>query len=241
MDTGIALYYRIANHLRNRIMSGIYKPGEKIPGENDLCQEFNISRVTIRQALKVLTDQKILKRKQGVGTIVNQDIMAKPINFNGYIEDIIFQLLPAKVIWYNKESTQPPKDIQKLLQLSENETVVTKLERVRAIGSQLNSYAINYLPMDIGNSISEEALNSHSLIELIDETTKISDATQQIKAISADKLIADRLKMKVGDPVLFSEYLMFSKDKRPINLAHVYYHADRYSYTVKMGRLTNPD
>jgi GntR family transcriptional regulator len=238
VDSRDPLYYRVANHLRNRIMGGIYKSGEKIPSESELCNEFSVSRITIRQALKLLEDQGMLIRKQGVGTLVNVEINCQPISFSGYIEDIIFQVLPAKVINFKKEEVEPQTEIKNILKLKDNEKVI-KLERIRSIDNKINCYALNYIPIDIGDCISENNLNEYTLIELIDMKSVVKEANQTITAIKADDVIADKLKIQKGDPVLFSEYVMYDKDNRPLNLARVHYHPERYNFTVKMGRLRN--
>lgn len=240
MNTGIPLYYRIANHLRNRIMSGTYPPGERIPTENELSDKFNASRITIRQSLKVLESQGMLNRKQGIGTIVNKNIKLKPISFNGYVEDIIFQLLPARVIHFQKKEVKASSEIKDLLGFSEDECPIVQLERVRAIGDQINSYALNFLPLEIGRNIAEESLKQHSLIELIDEGEQsVHEVTQTIRAVAANETVAKNLQIAVGDPVLFSEYTMTNIQRQPINIARVYYHAERYQYTVEMGRLND--
>lgn len=238
MDLRDPLYYRVANHLRNRIMGGIYKPGEKIPSESKLCDEFCISRVTVRQALKLLEDQEMLLRKQGIGTIVNEKINSQPISFSGYIEDIIFQVISARVISFKKEEIEPHSEIRNILKLKDNENVI-RLERIRAIDNKINCYALNYLPINIGSKVNEENLSKHTLIELIDMTSIVREANQTITAIKADNEISEKLKIKTGDPVLFSEYVMYDKDNIPLNLARVHYHPERYNFNVKMGRLRN--
>jgi GntR family transcriptional regulator len=220
-------------------MAGVYVRGEKIPTESELCNEFNTSRITIRQALKILEEQGMLIRKQGIGTLVSEKIILQPINFNGYVEDIIFQLLPARIIEFNKQEIEPSNEIRQLLTLSEHVRTVTQLKRVRAIDDEPNSYALNYLPNDIGEGVTEELVYNHSLIEIIDQMgDRIQEVTQTIKAAVADESVAKNLNINIGDPVLYVEYMMVNRDKRLLNYAKVYYHAERYRYTVKMGRLT---
>ena len=238
MNEGVPLYYRIANHLRNRIMAGIYRAGEKIPTEQELCDEFNISRITVRQALKILEEQGMIQRRQGIGTLVSQSIQLQPISFNGYVEDIIFQLLPARVIFVQKREIAVSDEVRKRMNLSPDTEKVVELERVRAIGDELNSYAINYLPLDIGRQIEEDSLIKHSLIEVIDQIDPIHRVTQTIQAKPASERVATNLGMNIGDPVLFSEYFMVNRNERPVNLGMVFYHGERYKYTVKMNRLT---
>lgn len=219
-------------------MAGVYVRGEKIPTESELCDEFNASRITIRQALKILEDQGMLIRKQGIGTLVSTKIILQPINFNGYVEDIIFQLLPARIIEFNKQEIEPSDEIRQHLKLPEHVRTVTQLKRVRAIDEERNSYALNFLPNDVGEGVTEELVKNHSLIEIIDQVgNRIQEVTQTIQAAVADETVAKNLKIQTGDPVLFAEYMMVDHDKRPLNYARVYYHAERYRYTVQMGRL----
>jgi GntR family transcriptional regulator len=64
------LYLQLASGLRNRVESGQWKPGTQIPTLEELMAEFNVSRVTLRQALGILADEGYLSRQQGRGTFV---------------------------------------------------------------------------------------------------------------------------------------------------------------------------
>ncbi|HHX91313.1 MAG TPA: GntR family transcriptional regulator [Paracoccus sp.] len=63
-------YLRILNILRERIRSGTYAVGARIPSEADLCREFNVSRQTVREALRQLTGTGYIERRQGSRTRV---------------------------------------------------------------------------------------------------------------------------------------------------------------------------
>ena len=52
VNSFIPLYQQLYNNIKKQITTGIYKPGDKLPSEGDLCKEFNISRITVRNALK---------------------------------------------------------------------------------------------------------------------------------------------------------------------------------------------
>ena len=55
-------YVRISALLRDRIVSGAYGVGALLPTEGDLCKEFKISRHTVRDALRLLTDRGLISR-----------------------------------------------------------------------------------------------------------------------------------------------------------------------------------
>lgn len=67
------LYQQIAAILRERIHRGVFRPGERIPTEYDLCEEFGVSRISVRQALAELAHEGLLYRRRGSGTYVERD------------------------------------------------------------------------------------------------------------------------------------------------------------------------
>lgn len=65
-----AKYSQISHNIRMKIQNGQYLPGDQLPTEAELTQQFDASRQTIRHALSVLEAEKLLCRKQGTGTFV---------------------------------------------------------------------------------------------------------------------------------------------------------------------------
>ncbi len=66
----IPFYYQIAAQLRDQIYSGKYAPRDRLPSENKLAEKYKVSRVTVRQALKVLERQHYIYREHGKGSFV---------------------------------------------------------------------------------------------------------------------------------------------------------------------------
>ena len=69
-EPGVLLYYVVQQLIRHRIHTGLYPPGSQIPTEHDLCREFAVSRVTLREALREVVREKLLVKVQGKGTFV---------------------------------------------------------------------------------------------------------------------------------------------------------------------------
>lgn len=67
-------YERLAETLRDKILSGQLAPGDRLPVEPDLCLQYGVSRGTAREALRVLSSQKLVTTVRGVagGTFVNR-------------------------------------------------------------------------------------------------------------------------------------------------------------------------
>jgi DNA-binding GntR family transcriptional regulator len=72
-QSGLPRYYQLSNVLSKRIEQGVYKLGELLPTENELCEEFDVSRYTVREALRRLTEAGLVKRRQGSGSQVIQE------------------------------------------------------------------------------------------------------------------------------------------------------------------------
>lgn len=89
-----AKYKKIIEYISGKITEGEFKPGDRIPSENELAKEFGISRQTVRQALQLLGTQGVLHRVQGKGTFVSQLKAQKDTNVIGvmltYIDEYIF-------------------------------------------------------------------------------------------------------------------------------------------------------
>jgi GntR family transcriptional regulator len=66
----VPFYIQVAMLLRNRISDGLYSPGQKMPTQEELEQEFGVARVTVRQAVELLEKEGLVQRQQGRGTFV---------------------------------------------------------------------------------------------------------------------------------------------------------------------------
>ena len=64
------LYQKLRDILRKQVEDGRFLPGQAIPSERDLCQQYQISRITVRQAIAEMINEGVLYRQQGKGTFV---------------------------------------------------------------------------------------------------------------------------------------------------------------------------
>ena len=90
------LWSQLYDILESRILNGDYKEGEVLPSEMALMEEFEVSRVTVRQAMDKLINAKLISRKSGKGTIVlkreNTVATSFQSSFNG-VEEKIMQMI----------------------------------------------------------------------------------------------------------------------------------------------------
>ena len=91
IDKSIATpyYLQISNYIRNEINSGVYADGQMMPSEQEMQEKFDVSRITIRKAYKVLTNEGILNAIKGKGTYVNIRNGKDWTNMNSFTREII--------------------------------------------------------------------------------------------------------------------------------------------------------
>lgn len=99
--------------LRERIRTALYEPGSRLPSENELAEEFGVSRATVRTVLAKLSIEGLILRRQGDGTYVNQRInevnthlgglwdFSRLIQSSGF--DVSIQALSLKEVEATKE------------------------------------------------------------------------------------------------------------------------------------------
>jgi len=233
----IPLYFQLEQILKSKIITGEYMPGEQIPTEKDLCETYQVSSITIRQAVLNLVNEGLLVRLPGKGTFVTEDIAnINTLQFSGKISDLITDGLKTqevKVLSMNR--MKPSKKISKFLRIGEDAEVI-QVRRTRNANNSPVSYIINYLPIETGVKIKEEDLLKYPMLQILRDQIGIplSGAIQFIEAVVADYDIASTLSVSMTSPILYIETLVFEKRKKPVEFVQTFVRPDRYKYSVKL-------
>ena len=93
MATLLPIYYQIKERIKGWIVEGEFTPGAKIPSENELSEMFEVSRLTVRQAVSQLTQEGFLYRKRGEGTFVTDNeglINSLSLELTGFMNDLFY-------------------------------------------------------------------------------------------------------------------------------------------------------
>ena len=96
--TGKAKYYTLMEALKEQILSGTIKPGQKLPSENELTREYALSRHTVRKALALLENEGYIPAQHGKGTFCSERVIQRHNSKNiavttTYLSDYIFPRL----------------------------------------------------------------------------------------------------------------------------------------------------
>lgn len=110
-NKGEMKYHALKETLKNDILSGIYQPGDKIPSENQLVQEYDLSRHTVRKALSILEEEGYIVAVHGKGTFCTERAIHKKESKNiavvtTYISDYIFpRLIQGSTVFFPRMDT----------------------------------------------------------------------------------------------------------------------------------------
>ena len=237
-NQAIPLYYQLDTILRKRIASDELARGDLLPSEEALAKEYNLSRITVRQALSSLESDGLIVRKRGKGTFVSKKhTPLESPKFTGFIEDLISMGIRTKSKILNISMVEGPQTIQEHLEL-EVGTQLFRIEKIRLVEGSPFSYVLNYLPPDIGKKIKTGDLIAKPLLMILEDDMgiKVTEAVQSIEATIADTHVAPLLGIRVGDPLLKGERTVFDVNHKPVEYVSVLYRADKYLYTVNLRR-----
>ena len=240
-DKSIPLYYQLETILRKQILSGELSEEDLFPTEETLAKEYGVSRITVRQALASLERDGLLIRKRGKGTFVSdaskRKIYFDPLKFTGSLQDLtgIGVRTEIKVLDFRKINA--PLFVTDRLKLPKNMDFI-KIERLRLAEGYPYCYILNYVPFDIGNKINPDNLLSRALLKIIEEDfgLYLAKAIQTFEATIADPQVAPLLEVRIGDPLLKIERVVFGINEEPIEFVSILYRADKYLFKIALKR-----
>ncbi|WP_280768769.1 GntR family transcriptional regulator [Salipaludibacillus daqingensis] len=231
------LYKQIANQMKNEITKETWMKGEAIPTEARLAEIYGGSRVTIRQAIKLLVQEGLLYKIQGSGTYVSENKFEHNIySLKGFTEEMhaLEKETKNKVLTFSL--IQPEERIRQILGLAEGEDVFF-VRRQRWVEKTPLVVEDTYLPVKLFPDLSYEIMRG-SKYEYIEKTKlmKIKESFQEVLPLLPNKEILDLLKLKEAIPII--KVQLFSKlmDDTPFEYTEIYFKSDEYKFTIVASR-----
>ena len=242
-NSPIPLYYQLKSYIEVQITSHAWKPGDQIPSESELSDQFKVSRTTVRQAIGELVNQGKLTRTQGRGTFVTQYSLEKPIfRLTGFTQDMQLRGLQANSRVLKLETFSPPEYIAHYLNLKENEPVIM-LKRLRKADNEIMAIDVCYLPFNRYVAILHEDLENSSLYEILVKkfSTTPTRSVRSLEAIPCPATEAGTLNVAIGAPVLYIVSTNYDQNDLPFEHAESYYRGDRFTFNVEILKQHNKD
>ncbi|NQD64333.1 GntR family transcriptional regulator [Bacillus haikouensis] len=232
-----SLYLQVKNVLMDRIESNQWKPNTLIPTEQELIDEFEVSRTTIRQAVNLLVQMDLLEKKQGHGTVVkNQKLMGSLGRLKGFAEEVLEKGKTPRSKLIRQEIRDDLFHEKAALGISENDSLVL-IERIRFADDIPIALERSCWPLAIGKNLIKHNLNQAKFYEILeDEGVYLHKAKEIIKAINATIDEADLLGIRPGESLLEMNRISYSISDRPVEYTKTKYRSDQYYYDIDLTR-----
>lgn len=214
--SGTSLHRQVYLVLRERLLAGAFAAREQLPPEPALCEQFGVSRITLRRAVAELVADGLLERIQGRGTFVTARAQEPRGRSEGYVDDIrqISADTTLKVIEYANMAAPPW--VAARLAIAAGEPVQRSV-RLRLRHGVPVVLLTAWVPGRWSQTISRADLGRHSLNELLAERgVRFGRVTQEIGAGLADPLQAQRLEVAVGAALLLVDRTVHDKQGAPV-------------------------
>lgn len=233
----IPLYYQLKEIFDHKIQSGEWAPGQFIPTENELIQQYKVSRTTVREGITALVNEGKLEKKQGKGTMVCQPKMEERLgHLTGFAEEMISKGFVPGARVLGSEEIQPTGKVKDML-LGGKDGVVLCIRRIRLADGEPIAIERTYWPQEIGKLFQHMDLSTIAFYSVLEQNgIRLRDADELINAKTASKQDAQLLGIKEKDPVLSMERITYSSAGAPIEYTFTDYRSDRYHYRVHLQR-----
>lgn len=233
------LYIQVQNWIKEKISTGIWKPNDKLPSEIDLAEMLGISRGTIKQAIKQLTEEGILTQIHGKGTYVVGGHLEYPLaeRLVSLAETMIENHHDFSTQLISVERMAASRQQREILQLDEGEEVYVLL-RLRYVGETPVVFLENYLPVRRFPGLEHKNFEENPLFAIIenDYGTSIEWGKRSFLANTADEHTAGKLQIDKGTPITLLEQTTYTKNDVPIEYSRVWIRNDKIKLTSILRR-----
>ncbi|WP_342429569.1 GntR family transcriptional regulator [Neobacillus sp. FSL H8-0543] len=194
----LPLYIQLMERLLNMIEEGKYCEHDKLPSERELCEQFDVSRITVRQTFQELEKEGYIYKKHGKGTYVASKKHGQQLlTVWTFTEEMIRSDKHPETQVLSFERVQSKEKIRTALQFEGTEEVF-KVKRLRLADGLPLLYEVSYLPVKWFPDLTREQLKEKSMYQVFEEkySIKVEKAVEQFHAVNINENEAKLLKIK---------------------------------------------
>jgi len=233
----IPLYVRVREHLDRMINEGVYPPGSQLPSETELAASLDVSRATLREALYTLEKSGVIKREQGRGTFVSQQVVPKIESRLEYLSSV-WQLANRQgrqlsFSSFDVSVETANEEIASRLQINKSDKV-TYVEWCMTLDDKPVSYVNDYIRESILSADDVKKGFNGSILDLLARISNnpLQKSEAVITAIKSDSKISKKLKIPEGEALLVFDEVCVTANKVPVECSRGYYRPEYFSFEI---------
>lgn len=229
------LYAQLEAVLKKKIECGEYSKGDFFPTEKMLMEQYEVSRVTVRQAMAALAQEHYIKATRGIGTeVVYEKIDEHMKSVISFTEEMRQHHVTMETSFCKMEKVTPEKKIAMALQITREDKCYC-LTRVRCVNGSPLVYTITYLK-DIVNLPMDSIYYMESLYRYLQEVhqIRIERGQDTLEASLPTETVQKYLEIDEQTPVFKRVRQTFLPKDEIFEYSICYYPGNRYKYTVDL-------
>lgn len=232
------LYQQIKALITQSLQSGEWKPGEMIPSEIELASRFKVSQGTVRKAIDELAAENLVVRRQGKGTFVatHHEVRAQ-YRFLRLMPDVGEPHSPENKIIEVKR-LRAPAEVARLLDMKSGDPVIL-IKRVQSFDGVPTILEELWLPGNLFKGLTAERLIEYKgpMYGLFETEfgTRMIRATESLRAVNADAVAADLLKVEINSALLSVERVSFTYGDKPVEVRRGLYLTNQHHYQNELS------
>ena len=233
----ISLYYKLYVDLKESLNSGKYQKGDKLPTEKELCQNYGISRLTVRRAMDELRREGFIERLKGKGTFVTGSKREEQLAIlTGFTDEARKRGSETRSVVLENKLVRVPADAVELFDIPADAMVVL-LKRVRFLEGE--PYAIEEAYLNVGAdirflNITQRDMEKESLYGILRKefNINISYAEEEMELTRLKKEEARFLRQEQDDCAIMRKRFTYTKSDICIEYVISLYRADKSKFRI---------
>lgn len=232
-NSATPLYQQLVDAIKEQVASGELKEGDKIMPEKELSEAYDVSRITVRKALELLSDEGVIIKKQGIGTFVATKKLNRVMEtIMSFTEVCEMNGSKASAELLSLEWKKASISIAKHLGVREGEKVLC-IRRIRSCDDRKVMLEENYFSKKYGYLISEDMTGSLYKI-LRSRGTVPVHALKTVAICFPMRKEQEALEVSEGQPLLLHGDTVMDADRNVIHYTKLVINPELYTLTIVM-------
>ena len=228
-------YSQVARRIRERIVSGEYRAGDRLPSEAELCELYGVSRMTVRRAVALLVRDGVVMTENGRGTFVKAPELGAATFDLGSLRRLVDDEATAVKIREARIVPASPRVSAKLA--VDPDSPVVAIRRIVSRDGEAVFYHSEYLVFDPRRPLVEAEYGVTALRDLLANAGKsgFKYGRLELHASTLSEAEAGYLDEEPGVPAWVVEHLFFDFEDRPVSWGRFVGRADRLRFSATVG------
>jgi GntR family transcriptional regulator len=229
-ESSVPLHTQLGDAIRGRIKRRELLPNDRLPSERELCEQYKISRITVRKALNTLIQEGLILSVSGKGTYVAETPLREELSpLSSFTQDLERRGMQASSKVLDLTIVPASDELAARLRIPRGAELV-RLERLRLADGLPIAVQLTYLPHHLCPDLHCSNFADHSLYAVLREQYGLhlvrSDTVISASLAQADEIAL--LQLKKPAAVMISEQTTYLDNNEVIEVTRSVFHAERY-------------